>query len=170
MLSMVRLRYTKEEFYGDLMGTMCFNTYQKPNGALFIYNVGSVNSGTTGDFTTSSTTPVDLTNATITISTLLNNHVLTTFTGTVQQTNVSVMTWFQIVIDGTAATFRGVGTDASNAGVNRTVALQCLSGALTAGSHTFKIQVSTDANTMRIQSSESSPRKWEWDLSAIEIG
>lgn len=121
---------------------------------------------TTAAFTTTSTSFVDVTDLTLTMTTGANR-VLLLVTMVASQSAAGSQGNFRFDIDGT-----GTG-DATNGTANKrfdtapytdTITMQYLTNALTAASHTFKVQARANANTLTIEGDS-----WDITFSAVEI-
>lgn len=122
---------------------------------------------TAGDVTTTSTTLVDLTGASITITTAARR-VLLTFTCTTQNTNTPTFNTFQFDVDGTGqfgtSTTSGVAKRNNAGSETDAFSMSFLTGVLSAGSHTFKVQWCVNANTGTVRGNTTNP----YHFSAVE--
>lgn len=124
-----------------------------------------------GDVTTTSTTFADITGASITISTGARK-VLLTFTCTAYSSSNAGTGGFDFNIDGTRASGADFGMSGFNqhatAGEAYPVAMSFLTDALTAASHTFKVQFRTGnaAHTLTVQAATAS---FAYVFTAVEV-
>lgn len=119
---------------------------------------------TAGDVTTTSTTFVDLTSASITITTGARR-VLLTFAASGWNSSAASLVKLDFMVDGTRVGGT-VGLINVNAGANaeRNLCMTYLTDVLSAASHTFKVQWCVNAGTGTIYASSSAP----YAFSAIE--
>lgn len=113
---------------------------------------------TAGDVSTTSTSFVDLTDASITLTTTARP-VLIGLTGSCQNSIQGQNVMFDLDIDGTRQGgtngLANLQADAANA--QMTIGLTYLTASLSAGSHTFKIQWRISSGTGTIQASSTQP-------------
>ncbi len=122
---------------------------------------------TGGNVTTSSTTLVDLTGATKTLTTGAHR-CLVTFSCTTYNANTTVQhSGFALLIDGvnTGGTFGNIYAE-NHASNGVAISFSYLTDVLSAASHTFKIQWKVQANTGTVEASSVSPCV----LNVIELG
>jgi hypothetical protein len=108
----------------------------------------------TGDYTSNSTSFVDVdgTNLALTITTRAHR-CLVSFTGTATTTGGAAGIFFEVLVDGVAmgGGLGGVfGLSVPTATNAHNVAFALITDVLSAGSHTFKLQYRTSANTVKI--------------------
>ena len=128
-------------------------TYTFPDNDLTIGAAATKSAATlTSDFTTTSTSFVDVTGLSITVTTT-GGRILMLFSGVLSNTLGTVGQMATFTVDGTnqGGTNGLVQTETNTAGAAENASMIWLTAALSAASHTFKVQIRADSGTATLR-------------------